>query len=116
MEHYLEAQQVIKQNLANARMVYFTFDLWRSQNHQAFLGIVGSWVWADGKLHGTLLGLRWFHRSHTDINQAEHFWELIKFYELETKIGYFTVDNASNKDRAVTDLTKQGKFYMTNSY
>ena len=100
----MTAHQVIKQNLASARMVHFTFDLWSSPNHRAFLGIVGHWVGADGKLHGTLLGLRRFHGSHTGINQAEHFWEVIKFYELETKIGYFTLDNASNNDTALVQI------------
>jgi len=85
-------------------MVHFTFDLWTSPNHRAFLGIVGHWVGEDGKLHGTLIGLRRFHGAHTGINQAEHFWEVIKFYELETKIGYFTLHNASNNDTALVQI------------
>ena len=85
-------------------MVHFTFDLWSSANHRAFLEIVGHWVGADGKLHGTLLGLRRFHGSHSCINQAEHFWEVIKFYELETKIRYLTLDNASNNDTALVQI------------
>jgi len=44
------------------------------------------------------------HGSHTGINQAEHFWEIIKFYKLEMKIGYFTLDNASNNDTALVQI------------
>ena len=61
-------------------------------------------VGADRKLHGTLLGLRRFHRSQTGINQAEPFWQVIKFYELETKIGYFTHNNGSNNDTALVQI------------
>jgi len=85
-------------------MVHFTLDLWTSPNHRALLGIVGHWVGDDGKLHGTLIGLRRFHGAHTGINQAPHFWEVIKFYELETKIVYLTLDNASNNDTALVQI------------
>ena len=85
-------------------MVYFTFDLWSSPNHREFLEIVGHWVGADCNLHGTLLGLWRFHVSHTTINQAKDFWEVINFYELETKIGYFTLDNATNNDTALVQI------------
>ena len=86
----MNAEAVIKQSLSEARIVDFTFDLWTSPNHRAFLGVVGHWIAADGKLHSTLLGLRRFHSSHTGVNQAEHFWEVVKLYELETKVGYYT--------------------------
>ena len=79
--------------------------MWTSPNHRAFLGVVGHWIAADGKLHGTLLGLRRFHGSHTGVNQAEHFWEVVKQYELETKIGYFTLDNATNNDTTLTQIS-----------
>jgi len=84
--------------------VHFTLDLWTSPNHRAFLGVVGHWISGDGKLHGTLLGLRRFHGSHTGVNQAQHFWEVVKLYELETKVGYFTLDNASNNDTTLTQV------------
>jgi len=97
-------------------MVNFTFDLWTSPNHKAFLGIVGLWVGEDSKLHGTLIGLRRFHGVHTGINQAEHFRKVIKFYELETKLGYFTLDYASNNDTALVQIAAylaQGNIKLT---
>ena len=33
-------------------------------------------------------------------------FEVIKFYELETKIGYFTLDNASNNDIALVQIAE----------
>ena len=79
--------------------------MWTSPNHRAFLGVVGHWIAADGKLNGTLLGLKRFHGSHTGVNQAEHFWEVVKLYELETKVGYFTLDNATNNDTTLTQIS-----------
>ena len=95
---------MIKRSLSEARIDHFTLDLWTSPNHRAFLGVVGHWISGDGKLHGTLLGLRRFHGSHTGVNQAQHFWEVVKLYELETKVGYFTLDNASNNDTTLTQV------------
>jgi len=104
IEQYLNAQAVIKRSLSEARIVHFALDLWTSPNHRAFLGVVGQWISGDGKLHGTLLGFCRFHGSHTGVNQAQHFWEVVKLYKLETKVGYFTLDNASNNDTTLTQV------------
>ena len=106
IEGYVNAQAVIKQGLSEARIVHFTFDLWTSPNHRVFLGVVGHWIaaYGHGKLQSTLLGLRRFHGSYTGVNQAEHFWKVVKQYELETKIGYFTLDNATNNDTTLIQI------------
>ena len=81
--------------------MHFTFDLWTSPNHRAFLGVIGHWVDNQGKLHSTVLGLRRFRERHTGENQAIHFWEVATRYKLVDKIGYFTLDNATNNDSAL---------------
>ena len=81
--------------------MHFTFDLWTSPNHHAFLGVVGHWVDNGGTLHSTVLGLQRFRGRHTGENQAIHFWEVATRYKLVDKIGYFTLDNATNNDSAL---------------
>ena len=39
-----------------------------------------------------------FRGRHTGENQARHFWDVVETYHLQEKIGYFTLDNASNND------------------
>ena len=87
-------------------MIHFSFDLWSSPNNQAFLGIVGHWVDQNGCLQTAFLGLKWFHDTHTEENQAEHFLEIIHSWDILFQIGYFVLDNASNNDTAVFYIAK----------
>ena len=42
-----------------------------------------------------------FRGRHTGENQARHFWEVVETYNLQDKIGHFTLDNASNNNTAM---------------
>ena len=52
-----------------------------------------------------------FKGRHTGENQAQHFWEVVETYHLHEKIGYFTLDNASNNDTAMRCIQS----YLQNS-
>jgi hypothetical protein len=81
--------------------IHFTLDLWTSPNHRALLGIIAHWISQSGVLQSTVLGLRRFKGRHTGENQAESLWAVAQEYKIEPKIGYFTLDNASNNDTAM---------------
>lgn len=99
---YQTSQQDLKIQLnAIDTAIHFTFDLWTSRNHRALLGVVGHWVCPVGKVMSTVLGLQRFKGRHTGENQALHFWSIICDYNLMQKIGYFTLDNATNNDSAL---------------
>ena len=85
--------------------MHFSFDPWSSPNHRAFLGVVAHWVDASGSLHGSLLGLQRFLGPHTGSNQAGHFWKVAEDFNLTCKIGYFTLDNATNNDSALIEIS-----------
>ena len=55
-------------------------------------------------LGSTVLGMRRFHGPHTGENAAKHFWDVISRYLMEQKIGYFTLDNASNNETALQQI------------
>ena len=57
-----------------------------------------------GTLHGLLVGLRRFCGAHTGANQAAHFWQVATDFQITRKIGYFTLDNASNNDSALVEI------------
>lgn len=86
--------------------IHFTFDLWTSPNHRAFLGVVAHWMDQGLRLHSTVLGLRRFRGRHTGENQAKHFWDIVKAYKITDKIGYFTLDNATNNDTALQHISQ----------
>jgi len=48
---------------------------------------------------------------HMGENQAYHFWVVVETYHLQEKIGYFTLDNASNNDTAMLCI----QTYLQNS-
>ena len=82
-------------------VVHFSFDVWTSPSHRAFLGVVGHWVDKTGALKAALLGLRRFKGAHSGENQASLFWNVALDLGLTRRIGYFTLDNASNNDTAM---------------
>jgi len=87
--------------------IHFTFDLWTSPNYRAFLGIVTHWLDQNYKLQSTVIGMRRFYGQHTGENQANCFFNIIKPYEINDKIGYFTLDNASNNRTTMQHIAKQ---------
>ena len=107
MEKFHRSQLELIQKLSRSRSsIHFTFDMWTSPNYRAFLGVVVHWMDENLRLHSTVLGLRRFRGRHTGENQAKHFWDIIKTYQITEKIGYLTLDNTSNNDTALQHIAK----------
>ena len=70
LERFAQAKIVILKNLEGANVVHFSFDLWSSPNHRAFLGVVAHWVDSAGTLHGLLVGLRRFRGAVTNMEDT----------------------------------------------
>jgi len=51
--------------------------------------------------------MRRFYGQHTGENQANCFFNIIKPYEINDKIEYFTLDNASNNGTTMQHIAKQ---------
>lgn len=60
---------------------------------------------SEGTLHNLLLGLRRFCGAHTGANQATHFWSIAEDFNITRKIGFFTLDNATNNDSALREIS-----------
>jgi hAT family C-terminal dimerisation region len=82
-------------------LIHFSFDLWTSPNYRSLLGIVAHYIDSNGRNRSTLLAIRELRGVHSGENQAEIVMEIIMEYNLEKKIGYFVLDNASNNDTCV---------------
>jgi len=102
LEQFHRSQSELIRKLSRSRSrIHFTFDMWTSPNHRAFFGVVAHWMDQTLRLHSTVLGMRRFKGRHTGENQAKHFWDIIKTYQITANIGYFTLDNASYNDTAL---------------
>jgi len=86
--------------------IHFSFDLWTSPNHRSFLALVAHWVSSEGQLVTTTLGFRRLQGSHSGANQAELFWKILHLYQLRERLGYFTTDDVSNNDPALSEIQR----------
>jgi len=106
LQRYRSGQKELTQAFARIEMkIHFTFVLWSSPNHRSFLGVVAHWLDSNQNLKSTVLGIRRFPGPHTGENPAKHFWDIITPYNIELKIGYFTLDNVSNNDTALQHIS-----------
>jgi hypothetical protein len=51
-----------------------------------------------------LIALPFIHGRHTGITLSRIVLEVIQEYEIEEKVGYFMIDNASNNDTMMEEL------------
>lgn len=102
-------EKITIQNLiANAgSRINISFDAWSSDNGLSLLGVVAHFL--DGEKHylkTILLGLSQLN-SHHGFEQARVLLEVLQNYAIDTdKLGWFVLDNASNNDIALAELSK----------
>jgi hypothetical protein len=108
LSFFAEMKLRVKQNLRRAEAkIHFSFDMWSAPNHHAYQAIVAHWLDPDGKLHAALLDLHRFRGAHTGLNQAGHFYDTLNDYEIHHFVGKFNVDNASNNDTALEEISRR---------
>ena len=107
LEQFYRTQQQLAHLFHQSKSkIHFTFDLWTSPNHRAFLGVIAHWLDSNYKLQSTVIGMRRFHGRHTGENLAACFLEVLQPYSMTEKIGYFTLDNARNNDTALQHIRR----------
>ncbi|KAM3536991.1 hypothetical protein ARSEF1564_010088 [Beauveria bassiana] len=86
--------------------IHIAFDGWRSRNRHALYGIVCFYVDHDGAPCKLVLGLPELKMSHSGENIAAQVLEILEGYEILDKLGYITLDNATNMDSAAEEIAK----------
>ncbi|OBS15352.1 hypothetical protein FPOA_28533 [Fusarium poae] len=84
--------------------VHLAFDGWTSTNGLSLYGVSAVYRDRQAQPHKIVLGLPEMDGRHTGKNIAAAVLEVISSYDIEKKIGYFTVDNASNNDTALAEI------------
>lgn len=83
------------------------FDGWTSRNRHPIFGIVAFFLDQEFRPQKIVLGLPNLRESHTGENVAESVQDILDSFELgQGKVGYFTLDNASNNDKAIEHLAQ----------
>jgi hypothetical protein len=86
--------------------IHVAFDGWRSRNRHAMYGIVCFFLNKFDRPEKLVLGIPEIVQRHTGENIAVHVVDILESYRLSHKIGYFTLDNASNNDTAMEAIGK----------
>lgn len=74
--------------------INISFDLWTSKNSLALLGLCAHFIDNTGKPITSLLALPRQYGKHSGYNISESVNQIIAFYSIGDKLGYFTTDNA----------------------
>ena len=105
-KYFKEAKLVIKELLSTARsQIHLSFDLSTSPNCKALLAVTAHWTSSTYKAEATLLAIRELEKEHTGENIAQSVYDVIKDYNIVNNLGYFIMDNASNNDTALKELS-----------
>ncbi|KAL9567664.1 hypothetical protein ACKAV7_008236 [Fusarium commune] len=107
LQVYEENKAEIKRVLATAPgLLHIAFDGWRSNNRYALYGICCYFLNTLGQPGKLVLGLPELVDRHSGDNIATHVVEVLRSYGITHKVGYFTLDNASNNDTAMEEIGK----------
>ena len=87
-------------------LIYIAFDGWQSRNWHALFSITYSFLDCYFKPQKLVLGLPEIQSRHSGENIAAEIIEIIESYRIGHKIGYFTLNNASNNSTAVAAIVK----------
>lgn len=83
-------------------------DVWTSDNHFSFLGVVAHFVDADYHQRDLLIAFRNLAGDHTASAQASVILNVTREYDFESNFNCFVGDNASNNDAKLIKYLNKG--------
>ena len=108
--YHMHYQKVVEVLQAAPGKVHLAFDGARSRNRHSLYGITAAYLDQDQRLQKITLGCPQLSKRHTGENIAAEIKDVIKAFGLQGKLGYFTLDNATNNDTAMADLASEFGF------
>lgn len=100
--------QEVKTSLFKALSpIHISTDLWTSPSRHSLLAICAQWVDEDYQLRKALLSLSECRDSHSGESQARLVMETLKKFEIQSKLGYHTGDNATSNDTLIESLSQK---------
>ena len=90
--------------------IHIQFDGWRSGNRHALYGVTCIFRSLDNRPRKCVLGLPELLGRHTGENIAGEILDIVREFEIEHKLGYFTLDNASNNKTTMEILGRELRF------
>lgn len=102
--HQLYREQ-IKASLSTAiSPIHISSDLWTSPSRSSLLAICVQWVDHEYRLQKALLGLRECRYNHSGEQQAILLLQTLETYDIQSRIGWHTGDNATSNNTCLEVL------------
>lgn len=107
LKEFKRKKAILRKELQNSKsLIHLSFDGWTSPNNMGLIGVVAHYMASNGEVKATLLGLRRLRGAHSGENMAEVVLEVLRDYGIESKIGYFVLDNVASNDVCVRELVQ----------
>lgn len=74
--------------------IHVAFDGWRARNRKSLYGIVIFWADENTRLRKLLLDMPEVSEKSSGVNIGTHIVAILTAFRTQSKIGYFTLDNA----------------------
>ena len=84
--------------------IHISSDLWTSPHRHSLLAVCAQWVDPDYQLQKALLGLPECRNSHSGEKQADLILGVLTEFEIQSKLGWHTGDNATSNDTCLKVL------------
>jgi hypothetical protein len=107
MKVYESEKDLLKKTLREAESISLTTDLWTSNQNFQYMSLVAHYIDVNWELQCRVLNFVELDPPHTGVVIAQAIFECLVEWKIEDKVITITLDNASNNDVAITNLTSK---------
>lgn len=102
--HHATVQEALRRSPGQ---IHIAFDGARTRNRHALYGVTAVFRNMDNQLQKVVLGIPELIDRHTGENIAAEILDIIKSFGIGGKVGYFTLDNATNNETAMAEMAEE---------
>lgn len=88
-------------------MIHITFDGWTSRRYTSFIGIHAHFIDVNFRRWTLLLSLPALFRRYKGDDIADEVLAILRFFEIESRMGYCTLDNESKNGTTMMNIGEQ---------
>ncbi|EUC65081.1 hypothetical protein RSOL_496520, partial [Rhizoctonia solani AG-3 Rhs1AP] len=100
-------KEQLKEDMKRSKgRVSLTSDLWTDVMERPFMAVTGHFINAMKKSITALMAFRIVEGAHAGTVLAQHIFAVLKEYDIVHKVGSITLDNASNNNTMMEELTR----------
>jgi hypothetical protein len=107
MKVYESEKDLLKKTLRDAESISLTTDLWTSNQNVQYMSLVAHYIDVNWELQCCVLNFVELDPPHTGVVIYQAIFECLVEWNIEDKLITITLDNASNNDTAITNLTSK---------